>query len=114
MSTIRVKKRRRTFIGPVLLIAAGLLLIILMIWQLSLIAAAKSASVPIAPATIERVELDEARLAVQRGEAVFIDVRGAEFFDSEHVPGALNIPLEEIESQLAALDPDQWYIPYCT
>jgi hypothetical protein len=114
MSTLRVKKRRRTFIGPILLIAAGLLLIILMIWQLSMSAAAKSASAPVAPATIDRVELEEARLAVERGEAVFIDVRGTALYDSEHVPGALNIPLDEIESQLASLDPEQWYIPYCT
>jgi hypothetical protein len=114
MSTLRVKKRRRTFIGPILLIAAGLLLIVLMIWQLSMSAAANSSNAPVVPAAIDRVELEEARMAVERGEAVFIDVRSTTFFNSEHVPGAINIPLEEVESQLASLDPKQWYIPYCT
>jgi hypothetical protein len=115
MSTLRIKKRRRSHIGPILLIIAGLLLIALMIWQLSLSKTTiPSASAPIAPAEITRVDLNEALLAFESGEAIFIDVRSAAFYFNEHVPGAVNIPLEEIESQLSSLNPEQWYIPYCT
>jgi hypothetical protein len=115
MSALRIKKRRRTFIGPILLIAAGLFLIILMIWQLS----ARTSPVPSinAPAfapEIVRVELEEARLAVEGGEAIFIDVRSQDAFASGHIPGAVSVPLDEIQNQLSSLNPDQWYIPYCT
>jgi hypothetical protein len=115
MSTLRIKKRRRTYIGPILLIIAGLLLIVLMIWQLSLSKTTiPSVSAPIAPAEITRVDLNEARLAFESGEAIFIDVRNATFYNNEHIPGSVNIPLEEIETQLSSLNSDQWYIPYCT
>jgi hypothetical protein len=115
MSTLRIKKRRRTYIGPILLIIAGLLLIALMVWQLSLSKTTlPAASAPIAPAEITRVDLNEARLAFESGEAIFIDVRSAAIYNSEHISGAVNIPLEEIESQLSSLNPQQWYIPYCT
>jgi hypothetical protein len=115
MSTYRIKKRRRSHIGPILLIAAGLLLILLMIWQLSIKAAAMpSAFAPAVSTEITRVELEEARATVERGEAVFIDVRDAELFANEHITGALNIPLDTLPTKLSALDPDLWYIPYCT
>jgi hypothetical protein len=115
MSTYRIKKRRRSHVGPILLIAAGLLLILLMIWQLSIKAAAMpSALAPAVPTEIIRVELEEARTAVERGEAVFIDVRDTALFDNEHITGALNIPLEILPTNLPGLDPDRWYIPYCT
>jgi hypothetical protein len=81
MSTYRIKKRRRSHVGPILLIAAGLLLILLMIWQLSIKAAAMpSALAPAVSTEVIRVELEEARTAVERGEAVFIDVRDEELF----------------------------------
>jgi len=115
MSSSRIKKRRRTQYGPILLITIGLLLIALMIWQLSLRAAASpAASSPATPGEITRVDIEAARLAVERGEAVFIDVRGDAFFSREHIPGAMNLPLELVEQQLSTLDPDLWYIPYCT
>jgi hypothetical protein len=115
MSTYRIKKRRRSHIGPILLIAAGLLLILLMIWQLSIKAAAMpSALAPAVSTEIIRVELEEARTAVERGEAVFMDVRDEELFNNEHITGALNIPLAALPTNLSQLDPDQWYIPYCT
>jgi 3-mercaptopyruvate sulfurtransferase SseA len=115
MSTLRIKKRRRTHYGPILLIAVGLLLIALMIWQLSGRASTIS-SLNAAPAVSEiaRVDLQLARAAAQSGEAVIIDVRDEASFASGHIPGAVNIPLNQIESQLANLDSDQWYIPYCT
>jgi hypothetical protein len=62
MSTYRIKKRRRSHVGPILLIAAGLLLILLMIWQLSIKAAAMpSALAPAVSTEVIRVELEEAR-----------------------------------------------------
>jgi rhodanese-related sulfurtransferase len=31
-----------------------------------------------------------------------------------HITGAINIPINEIETRLGELDPDTWYITYCT
>jgi hypothetical protein len=115
MSTLRIKKRRRTFIGPILLIAVGLFLIILMIWQLSArTTAVPSINAPAVAPEIVRVELEEARMAVEGGEAIFIDVRSHDSFANGHIPAAFNVPLDEMQTQLDSLNPDQWYIPYCT
>jgi len=45
-----------------------------------------------------------------------VDVRGSEAYAAGHVPGALNIQLEEFETNPAnlKLDKEQWIITYCT
>ncbi len=63
---------------------------------------------------INRVSLAEAKTALEAGSAVFVDVRIAGAYNVDHIPGALNIPLGEIEARLAELDPSQWIITYCT
>ena len=42
-----------------------------------------------------------------------LDVRPKEEFDSGHVPGALNIPLDKLEQHLSEFDPKQEVIAYC-
>ena len=63
---------------------------------------------------IERVSLADAKAASDTGSAVFIDVRIAEAYIGGHIPGALNIPLGDLETRLNELDPNQWIITYCT
>ena len=63
---------------------------------------------------IERVSLADAKAALDAGSAVFVDVRIAEAYAVDHVPGALNIPLGELETRLTELDSHQWIIIYCT
>lgn len=63
---------------------------------------------------IERVSLADAKAALEAGSAVFVDVRIQEAYTVDHIPGALNIPLAEIETRLGELDPNQWIITYCT
>ena len=63
---------------------------------------------------IPRVPLQEARNAFDSGAAVFVDVRAASSYESAHIPGALSIPTDEIETRLNELDPAQWIITYCT
>ena len=41
---------------------------------------------------------------------VLVDTHSAE----QHAARAFNLPVYNLESLLAALDPDQWYITYCT
>ncbi len=63
---------------------------------------------------IPRAGLEEAYTAYQAGAAVFVDVRAASSYEAAHIPGALSIPLADIESRLDELDPGDWIITYCT
>jgi hypothetical protein len=49
------------------------------------------------------VPLAEALVRRDRGEAVLIDVRSREAYAAGHIPGALNLASNEIESQAAAI-----------
>ena len=46
------------------------------------------------------------KLAGRRGEAQWVDVRSASEYAAGHVPGAINIPMEQIEARLDDLSPD--------
>jgi|SRR5581483_10269097 len=63
---------------------------------------------------IPRVTLEEARTAFDSGSAIFVDGRSAEAYQGNHIAGAVNIPLGELEERLGELDPNQWIITYCT
>jgi len=63
---------------------------------------------------VPRVSLAEARAAYDARSAVFLDVRAASSYASGHIPGALSIPLDELEARMGELDPAHWIITYCT
>jgi len=63
---------------------------------------------------IPRVTAEEAYQAVQNEGAVLLDTRSASSFAAQHATGAINIPVNELEGRLNELDPDTWYISYCT
>jgi ArsR family transcriptional regulator len=42
-----------------------------------------------------------------------LDVRPADEFAMGHLPGAVNIPLSELQHRLAELDPGQEIVAYC-
>jgi 3-mercaptopyruvate sulfurtransferase SseA len=67
-----------------------------------------------APGEIQRVTLEDSKAAFDSGGATFVDVRSAGSFAAGHIPGALSIPLAELEGRIGELDPDQWIITYCT
>lgn len=59
---------------------------------------------------VSRAELLE---RARDGSVTVLDVRPADEFAAGHVPGALNIPLHELELRIAELDPDQEIVAYC-
>jgi predicted sulfurtransferase len=71
---------------------------------------------PLTEAEVPRVSLEQAKVALEDGTAVFVDVRSAEAYAVSHIAGAINIPVNEIEADPTALtlDRDQWIITYCT
>lgn len=63
-------------------------------------------------ADIDRVRLEEAKAAFDSGEATFVDVRSQTAFAEDHIPGAVSIPLDELQNRLDELDPSDWIILY--
>jgi rhodanese-related sulfurtransferase/DNA-binding HxlR family transcriptional regulator len=59
---------------------------------------------------IPRKELLE---RVKQGLVTVLDVRPPEEYAAGHVPGAINIPLKELEKQLKQLDSDHEIVAYC-
>jgi len=49
----------------------------------------------------------------QAGLVTVIDVRPREEFDFGHVPGAVSVPLEELDARLAEFDPATEIVAYC-
>lgn len=58
-------------------------------------------------------EIEEVKALCKRGEAYLIDVRGPEEYRAGHVPGAVNIPLAELENSLGDL-PEDHGVPMIT
>jgi len=44
---------------------------------------------------------------------IVIDTRDAESFAKEHIPGAVNIPTDELSSRLHELPKEKELVPYC-
>jgi rhodanese-related sulfurtransferase/DNA-binding transcriptional ArsR family regulator len=59
---------------------------------------------------VSRAELLE---RMRKGLVTVLDVRPADEFASGHLPGAVNMPLSELEARLAELDPDLEIVAYC-
>ena len=60
-----------------------------------------------------RVSRDELERLTAGGGAILIDVRPTVEFDSGHVPGALSIPIDELDDRLDELPADRPIIAYC-
>lgn len=113
------KQKQKLGSTALLIIGGGFLLIALAIFLVFSQNTATTQTSPILSeeeqdAAVSRLSLDEAKAAFDAGSAIFLDVRSAEAYQTEHVTGAINIPLAEIESRISELDPNQWIITYCT
>ena len=62
---------------------------------------------------MEPVTREELMQRMRDGLVTVIDVRPADEFALGHVPGAINIPLAELESRLAEFDRDREIVAYC-
>jgi len=61
----------------------------------------------------EPIDGAELRRRARRGEVVLIDVRPPREFAAAHLPGAISLPLPELESRLAELPDDAEIVAYC-
>ena len=62
---------------------------------------------------LEPVSRTELLDRLRAGAAAVLDVRPEDEFQQGHLPGALNIPLAQVERRLAELPPDREIVAYC-
>jgi rhodanese-related sulfurtransferase len=62
---------------------------------------------------MEPVNRDSLMQRVREGVVIVLDVRPAEEFMAGHIPGAVSIPLGELEQKLSELPKDQEIVAYC-
>jgi ArsR family transcriptional regulator len=63
--------------------------------------------------SLEAVSRDELLAQTRAGFVTVLDVRPPDEFDLGHLPGAVNIPLRELEARCAEFDPSQEIVAYC-
>jgi len=63
--------------------------------------------------SLEPISREELISRASEDLVTVIDVRPAEEYASGHVPGAVNVPLSELESHLLDFDPEQEIVAYC-
>lgn len=62
---------------------------------------------------LEPVSLDDLRRRIRAGDVTVIDVRPEEEFRSGHIPGALSIPVTQLERRLAEIPKRREVVAYC-
>jgi rhodanese-related sulfurtransferase/DNA-binding transcriptional ArsR family regulator len=63
--------------------------------------------------SMEPIPREELLARVREGLVTVLDVRPPEEYAAGHLPGAVNIPLGELEQHLTELDPGQEVVAYC-
>ncbi len=63
--------------------------------------------------SLEPIPREELLSRARDGLVMVLDVRPAEEYAAGHVPGAVNIPLHELEQRLEELDKNQEIVAYC-
>ncbi|MBI2505690.1 MAG: metalloregulator ArsR/SmtB family transcription factor [Candidatus Latescibacteria bacterium] len=62
---------------------------------------------------LEPVDQEQLLSQVRKGEVVALDVRPPEEYQAGHIPGALSVPLEELEQRLVKLPKERTIVAYC-
>lgn len=62
---------------------------------------------------LEPIEARELLARARKGLVTVLDVRPAEEYEAGHLPGAVNIPLSDLESRLGKLPKNKEIIAYC-
>jgi rhodanese-related sulfurtransferase len=65
------------------------------------------------PGDAEQVSREDLLRRARAGEVVILDVRPAEEYAAGHIPGAVSIPLDELDHRLAELPADAEIVAYC-
>ncbi len=66
------------------------------------------------PQQVQRISAADAKVLVDKGEAVLYDTRRPETFQEGHAMGAISFPESELEALLPTLPTDKALVFYCT
>jgi rhodanese-related sulfurtransferase len=61
----------------------------------------------------EQISADELRARLRQGDVVLLDVRPRVEYQAGHLPGAVSIPLDELERRLSELPEAKTIVAYC-
>jgi rhodanese-related sulfurtransferase len=61
----------------------------------------------------EQVSIEELRSRLRAGEVILLDVRPQVEYQAGHLPGAVSIPIDELEQRLNELPADKPVVAYC-
>ncbi len=76
--------------------------------------AATFTAIAAANASVPRISLQEAKSKLDAKTALVVDVRSRDSFAERHIKGAINVPVDQIDSLLSRLPKDQDLILYCS
>jgi rhodanese-related sulfurtransferase/DNA-binding transcriptional ArsR family regulator len=62
---------------------------------------------------LEKISVDELQARLRNGDVVLIDVRPKEEYHAGHLPGAISIPLWELEPRIGEIPQDKEIVVYC-
>lgn len=65
------------------------------------------------PFEMEAVSLADLHKRMEHGEVLLIDVRPRAEYEAAHIPGAVSIPIEELQTKLASLPANCDVVAYC-
>lgn len=65
------------------------------------------------PSQLEPIDGSELLRRVEAGEVTVLDVRPSDEYRAGHIPGALSMPVEELERRLSEIPSDRPVIAYC-
>lgn len=74
----------------------------------------EAAQTEIEPQQVQRISVADAKVLVDKGEAVLYDTRRPETFSEGHAAGAVSFPESELEVLLPTLPTDKALVFYCT
>jgi rhodanese-related sulfurtransferase len=61
-----------------------------------------------------KIDIDGLRALLDRGDAQLVEVLPSEEYEEEHLPGAINLPLKQLDANTATvLDRERPVIVYC-
>jgi len=60
-----------------------------------------------------RISIEESQAAIASGNALLVDVRDENTYNTSHIKGAKNVPLPRFEARIGELPKDKLIITYC-
>jgi len=62
---------------------------------------------------MEPMSRDELKRKARKGEVIVLDVRPVEEYEAGHIPGAVSLPLSELNERLSEIPADREVVAYC-